>query len=121
MEVISVVERRRGPRVDVCWPLRVSALSGVGDGRITDASMCGLLFEAGIDIEEGELVTLRIAVDSSTTIDCAAQVVRRPNGNTAYAADIRYISAADRQRLSFALLVARDPGLAQRARMDAAA
>ena len=76
-----------------------------------DISLSGVLFEANVELEERELVLLRINVDASTIVDCVAQVIRKgmQGGKNAYGADIRFISAADRQRLSFALLLLQDP------------
>jgi len=79
---------------------------------VLDISLCGILFEADVELEERELVLLRINVDASTIVDCVAQVIRKGNqgGKNAYGADIRFISAADRQKLAFALLLLQEPG-----------
>ena len=76
-----------------------------------DISLCGILFEADVEVEERELAVLRISVDASTTVDCVAQVIRKgtQDGKNAYGADIRFISAADRQKLAFALLLLQEP------------
>jgi hypothetical protein len=100
-----MIEKRREKRTDVRWPVLVAGISGSGEGRTIDASLCGLLFETDADLETDQLVTVRIALDANTSIECAVQILRTIN---AYAAEIRYISAADRQRLSFALMLANE-------------
>jgi hypothetical protein len=109
-------ERRREPRVYTSWPLQVAGISGCGDGEVIDIRLCGVQFAAGIELDEGELVLLRIRPDAGTTVDCVAQIVRRYDrgGGKVYGADFRYLSAVDRQRLSFALLVLQEPSVTGR-------
>ena len=104
-------EQRREPRVRVDWPVLASGFSGRGEGRVVDISLCGILFEADVELAERDFVLLRISVDAHTIVECVAQVVRAGahGGSRAYGADIRYISALDRQRLSFALLLLQEP------------
>ena len=108
-----MIERRREPRRQVSWPLVAAGVSGGGEGRVIDVSLCGVLFEADVELEEKDLVLLRISVDSCTTVDCVGQVVRKTARETrnAYGVDIRYISAADRQKLSFALMLIQETAL----------
>ena len=106
-----MIERRRETRIDVRWPIRVAGITGSGEGRTINVSLCGLLFESDMDLETDRLVTVRIALDANTNIECAAQIIRTVPQN-ACAAEIRYISAADRQRLSFALMMVREGAMA---------
>ena len=113
---MEMADKRREPRVDVSWPLRVAGINGRGDGRVVNISLCGLLFAVDADLEKGDLVVLRVGLDHDTTIDCVAQILRvdTQDDNRAYGADFRYLTAADRQKLSFALLLVQEPALADR-------
>ena len=113
---MEMADKRRESRVDVSWPLRVAGINGRADGRVANISLCGLLFAVDANLDKGDLVVLRVRLDHDTTIDCVAQIVREdgPDDSRAYAADFRYLAAADRQKLSFALLLAREPALAGR-------
>lgn len=108
-----MAERRRESRIDVSWPLRVAGITSVGEGRMVNASLGGLLFESDADFDAKAIVTLRIVLCQDTNIDCAAQIVRVESraDSKLYAVEIRYLSAADRQRLSFALMLAREPAM----------
>jgi hypothetical protein len=79
-------------------------------------SLSGVLFASDAELEERELVVLRIGLDADTTVDCVAQIVRADDrgGTQLYGAAFRYLSAADRQRLNFALLLLREPALSGR-------
>jgi len=113
---MEMADKRREPRADVSWPLSVAGMNGRAEGRVVNISLCGLLFAVDADLEKGDLVVLRVGLDHDTTIDCVAQIVRvdAKDDSGAYGADFRYLTAADRQKLSFALLVAREPALAGR-------
>jgi hypothetical protein len=94
--------------------VEVAGLAGRGCGRAVDVSLCGVLFAADLDLNEKDLVILRLSPDSHTTVECVAQIMRTENrgGDSSrgyYGASIRYLSAADRQRLSFSLLLLREP------------
>lgn len=106
-----MVERRRESRISVSWPLRVAGISGIGEGRIVNASLGGLLFSADVELDVHALAMVKVNLDSETSIDCAVQIVRvdTRHDNRLYAVEIRYMSASDRQRLSFALMMAREP------------
>jgi len=111
-----MVERRSAPRVSVSWPVRVAGISGRGQGSAINVSLSGVLFTTDADLEEKDLVILRIGLDAGTTVECVAQIVRRDNqdGSKLYGAAFRYLSAADRQKLNFALLLLREPSLGSR-------
>lgn len=113
---MEMADKRREPRVDVSWPLRVAGINGRADGRVVNISLCGLLFAVDANLEKGDLVVLRVGLDGNTTIDCAAQILRvdAKDDSRPYGAEFRYLTAADRQKLSFALLLAREPALAGR-------
>lgn len=113
---MDTMERRRETRIDVSWPLQVAGLCGTGEGSVINISLCGVLFSTDLSLKEKQLLVLRIHPDADTTIDCVAQVVRmrEQDGRPACAADFRFLSAADRQRLNFALLLQRDPACDRR-------
>lgn len=103
-----MTEQRREPRQNVSWPLRAAGISGVGEGRTINASLCGFLFASEVNFADRELLVLRIATDPNTLVNCVVQINReesRDGRMIHYGAELQYISAADRQRLSFALLV----------------
>jgi len=110
-------EKRREPRMDVSWPLRIAAISGRGKGNLVNVSLTGALFVTDSEVREGDLVVMRISLDADTDIDCVAQIVRTVSlgDKNAYGAEFRYVSSVDRQKLSFALLLVRDPGANGRA------
>lgn len=113
---MELADKRREPRVDVSWPLVVAGINGRGEGRVVNISLCGVLFAVDADLEAGDIVVLRVQLDHDTTIDCVAQIVRidiRADAKN-YGADFRYLTAAHRQKLSFALLLVREPKLAGR-------
>ena len=110
-------EKRRDTRIDVSWPLCIAAISGRGEGSLVNISLSGALFVTDCAVRESDLVVLRISLDADTNIDCAAQVMRTVSlgDRHAYGVEFRYVSSVDRQKLSFALLLVRDPGANGRA------
>jgi hypothetical protein len=106
-----MTDERREPRIEVIWPVRAAGISGVGTGRTMNVSLCGALFKADVDLDHGDLVLLEIGLGDGPSIHCVAQVVRRMtlDAGHAYGVDFRYISPSDRQKLSFALMVVREP------------
>jgi len=85
---------------------------------VINANLCGVLFSTYAELKEGELVVLRIGLDAATAVECAVQIVRgeKQDDINAYGADLRYLSSADRQKLSFALLILREPAASGRSR-----
>lgn len=117
-----MAERRREERASVSWPLQAASLSEIGEGTVIDISLCGVQFSMDCRLRQKELILLHIIIDAHTSVDCAAQVVRVQGnlGNWTCAADFRYISAEDRQSLSYALLMAHNPELSRRRNAPAA-
>ena len=116
--VVHINDRRREPRADVSWPVQVAGISDFGAGTVINANLCGVLFSTYAELKEGELVVLRIGLDAATAVECAVQIVRgeKQDDINAYGADLRYLSSADRQKLSFALLILREPAASGRSR-----
>lgn len=103
-----MAERRRESRIRVTWPICVAGISGVNKGQMVNASLSGLLFDSDVELNVNDLVIAKVTLSTDTVIDCAAQIVRVDTlpDRKQYAAEIRYISAANRQKLSFSLMLA---------------
>lgn len=104
------MERRREPRLRVSWPVTFAAMAGAGDGIALDASLCGMRIVSQVEMMRGDLAIVHIRLDPCTEVDCAVRIARkdRRDHEVVYGSEIVYISPADRLKLSFALLMARD-------------
>jgi hypothetical protein len=104
------MEKRRDPRVNANWPLNAASLSGLSEGRTINISLSGVLFTIGAELTENALVLLHIKAGAYTVVECAARVVRTSSLGDfkTYGAEFCYISPADRQKLSFAILLLKE-------------